>query len=217
MIATKPQKLPQVEFIHKPTFNDVPQKELMQKGAMVYVAGALLWDYADTVLDLARLYKLSSTRSTSRRILEIRKLYDKMLREDLANDDMNSIEDLSYQLETLASQDLTKLCNALSAEITFKTPHIDDRIKQIVIAVQMCMAVIDAVKAYGAECDKFVEQYYPDVKHGIIPDHITILSNLIPIYAGEYYNRNSNARALTAKILLRHMKSVTFHDGIELR
>lgn len=205
------QSWPIINFVNpnpvKKTIKDVPQEDLFKMSALLFVIGRLVWDYADTVLDLASQMKLGGeTKKISRTIREIRRRWEIFRQKDFDSAHDRKEFDLAMIFEDLTREHLNKLCNAIRVEVSKKYDLNDEQI-MLIQAVMETLTVFDAMKMYAGQCDRFIKAYYPTAPHSIIPDEFPQMIRLVPRFIDEYYY-NSQARSLTARILLNEINSI---------
>lgn len=177
----------------------------------LYLVGALVWDYTDTVVKLAAQMRIGAAKRLSRAVRELRLDYDRVRAQDLDSDYLNREWELAQLFEDVNKETFDRLCNGLLTEIRRDTT-LDDANVILVEAVQMAMTMLDALRLYADECDKFIRRYYPAAPHSILPDHFKRLAILLPEYAGDCYDRYSNTRHLTARTLLNRIKEIKLYD-----
>ena len=193
------------------SLDDVPQLKLGYMAVKVYLIGALVWDYTDTVLDIAAQMRLGGgCKKLARAIREIHKDYDYIRSKDLNSNHVKREWELAELFEDINKETFSRLCNGLINEIRHDT-NLDKDYETLVEAVQIAMTVLDALRLYADQCDKVIRKYYPNAPHSILPDHFTKLAMLLPEYAGNCYNRNSEARYITARILLNEINKIELY------
>lgn len=192
------------------TLGNVPQADLGHMAVKIYLIGALVWDYTDTILDISAQMRIGATKKISRAIRELRQDYDRVRARNLDSKYVEREWELAELFESINKDHFTKLYNALQNEIRHDT-NLDKDYEILVGAVQIAMTVLDALKLYAAQCDQFIHKYYPAAPHSILPDHFRRLSILLPEYAGDCYNRRSTARQLTARILLNSINDIELY------
>lgn len=189
------------------SFDDIPQDELFRMAVKLYIIGALVWDYTDTVLDICVQMRIHEVKKLARVVRELHKDYDYRRSLDLDREHISKEWKLAELFEQINKDNLTKLCIGLRNEIY--RMGLDEANAMLVEAVQMAMTVLDTMRLYAAQCNRFIRRYYP-AKHSILPEHFSRLAILLPEFAGDCYDENSPTRRLTAKILLNEL------NGIEL-
>lgn len=148
--------LPEVNLIQRPSFDsvDVSKPLLKSKTVLLLVIGELAWDYTGTVIDLAAQMKIKETRRVSRSIADVRRDYDRFLFRSLDTKEHERLRELAMQYEEVCQTHLTKLSYSLSNEGSIRQCRESHR--YLVIAVQMAMTVIDAMRLYVEDFDKFL-------------------------------------------------------------
>lgn len=212
-------RIPPINLMPKPkarSFADVPREEISPRAVKLFVFAALTWDYVDTVLDIASQMRLrNGTQKVSRRIRELRDDYNRVRSRSL--DEAHFAEEwrLAQLFEKINKVHLAKLNYALKAE-TSHDYALDEDYEMLVVAVQTAMTLLDALRMYAAECDAMIRRYYP-APHSILPPQVAELSGLVPLFAGNCYNAASEARRLTARILLNEINAISIRrdDGDE--
>ncbi len=74
------------------------------------------------------------------------------------------------------------------------------------------MTVLDALRAYAADCDREIRSRGIRVAHSILPDHFSRLAVLLPEFAGDRYDGHSESRRITAGILCKELKSIELYE-----
>lgn len=204
--------LPQIDLMpRRKSLADVPQSELGHMAVKIYLVGALVWDYTDTILDIAAQMRLGGAiRKLSRTIREIHKDYDYIRSKDLDSNHIKREWELAELFESINKEAFSRLCNGLIDEIRHDT-NLDKDYEVLVEAVQMALTVLDALTLYATQCDKFIRTYYPGAPHSILPDHFRKLAILLPHYAGDCYNAHSQTRHITARILLNEINRIELY------
>lgn len=193
------------------TLDDVPQRELLTRSVRLYLVGALVWDYTDSVLALAAQMRNPATKALTRAVRALRLDYDRVRAQDLDRAYIAREWQLAEKFEDINSDAFSRLCNGLLTEIRRDT-SLDDANVLLVESVQMALTVLDAVRLFADECDAFIRRYCPEAPHSILPDHFKRLAILLPEYAGDCYDRYSNTRHLTARTLLNRIKEIKLYD-----
>lgn len=204
--------LPEINLIPKEkTVLDLPEDLMKNRMVLLCLIGALAWDYAFTVLDLAAQMKLRELSKASRAIRQLKEEYKTVLLCKLSHKDIDALTSLGLQFESVCGEHLSKLSLSLQNEKEIRECREDYR--YLVVAVQMAMTVIDAMRLYAADFDAFL---YSQGVHGKSVELAQIgkAAIILPQYAGDAYNPQSPSRKLTAKILYNELKLYE-HNGIE--
>lgn len=149
------------------TFFDVPPKELVYRSLKLYLMGALVWDYTETVLDQVSQMRLESTKKTARAVRALRRDFDQVRAQDLDADHLAIEWNMAEQFEQIVSANLTQLHYGILNE-TRRRFKLDDRTELLVESVQTAMTMLEALKLYADQCDEFIRQYYPEAPHSIL-------------------------------------------------
>ncbi len=194
------------------TLDDYPQVRLARNGVKLYILGALAWDYADTVIDLAATMGLKETAKVARTIRDLRADYDRLRSEDgLDKVHVKREQELAELLETICRPHLDKLCNGLYTEINRKySPN--EEWCMFIQAIQMALTIIDAMKLLAASTDADIKEHGISVRHSMLPDHFKALSGLLPLFTGDEADLDSESRRLTASILHNEIKNIELYD-----
>lgn len=168
----------------------------------MYGAGALAWDYADTVLDLASQMRLSQTRQLSRSVRELHGRYEAFTARSLSMFDKRRLTEIGQLIETAFGTHFSRLSSGLDNELA--PLGLQPTFRYLVKAVQQAMTVLDAMRHYDAKCaDWLTSQRLPT--QSILAAHFNSLYTLLPQFAGDAYNPASPTRDLTARILCNEL------------
>lgn len=208
VISLKPYCLP------SPTkaLNAIPEKDILRLSVKIFLVGALVWDYTDTVLQLAEQMRIGNgTQKISRAIKELKQDYDWMCRSHIDAEHIQQICDLSLLFERINGLNLTKLNYGLNKEIRRDT-ELDTDYVMLLDAVQTALTVLDALKLYATQRDAEIRKYYPHAPHSCLPDHFRKLGQLLPLFVGDHYDPDSESRRITARILLNEINIIELYD-----
>lgn len=192
------------------TTRDIPQRPLARMAAKLYFLGALAWDYADTVCNVAASLHIKETKPLSRAVRELNRDYDRFRNRFLNGNDLEAETRLAILFEDVCQKHFTKLNYGVASDKSVNGLSRD--YEMLVKAVQMAMTVIDTMKLYAAECDDWIRKQGVTDRHSILSDHFLRLAILLPQFAGDCYNPNSEARKITAKILNKELHLIDIHD-----
>lgn len=189
---------------HTKTIEDVPGELLTDWSAKLLALMNLSWAYIDTICDLCIAMRLEPTKKLVRAIRTLRREYDRF-RWPLTGPKFESEEaQWAEDVENLFQADFAKLFYSLSTE-TSKLGLTEDH-KALVIAVQQALTLMDAVKAYARWCDKKIASFGVWVCDCcMVQTEFLKLYPLIPLFAGDCYNPDSQARTLTAQIIVNKL------------
>lgn len=199
-------------FPRRKTIHDVPRNLLVRMSVKTYLLGALAWDYADTVLDIAAQMRIGGpTKKLSRSVRALRADYDRIRAKDLDDDFLKREWQLAETFENINKNHINKLCFGLVNEIHRDT-RLDPDYVALVEAVQMAMTILDTMRLFARQCDEQIVKYYPGAPHSILPNHFISLSILLPQFAGDCYSHHSQSRQITARILLNEINEIELDE-----
>lgn len=207
-VTIKPYDIPSAEY----SLSHLPGNYYRRLCIKVHLIGALVWDYTDTVLDIAKGLRIDQVRRVSTAIREIRRDYDRMTQKHLDTEHIRRLCDLSLLFERISRDHLAKLNYGLLNEIHAHDSDLNREYVMLLDAVLTALTVLDALRLYAGERDREIARVYPYAIHSCLPDHFLRLSILLPQYAGDHYFADSEARSITAKILLNEINSIELYD-----
>lgn len=192
------------------TIEDLPQKPLLRMMAKICIVGSLAWDYAETVRTLAAQMRLPDTIKLSRAMRELHADFDRFRQTSLSAADVRKETNLGLLFEQICEEHLSKFSYGFNSEK--EIAMLSDDFRMLVKAVQMAMTVIDAMKLYAADCDRWITENGVFAAHSVLPDHFRRLALLLPGFAGDCYNPDSESRRITARILYNEIKRIDIYD-----
>jgi hypothetical protein len=195
------------------TLDDAPQLELRIKSIKLYLLQDLLWDYAQTVLDQAAEMKISATKRASLAIKKLKIEYERRQYADLDGEHRKEVWNLTELFETINEANLKALRDELRKEI--ETNQLDAENAMLVKSVQIAMAVYDAMTLYCKEFDEYLLPYCQTTPHSTMCDECRILGELLPLYAGDCYDKFSQARKTAAQTLFTELKQIELYETQE--
>lgn len=188
----------------------VPERDRLRIVTTVCVLGALAWDYAETVREIASQMRITATKALSRSVRQLRLDYDSRRRSVLDQAHLRREAELGELFGEICRDHFSRLCIGVASEKL--VAGLSDDQMMLVKAVHEAVAVTDALRLYADEADRWIASYGVTGVHSVLPDHFRRLAVLLPEFAGDCYNRDSESRKLTARILLAEMKQVYMFD-----
>lgn len=194
---------------------DLPEKILARFVLKTYILGALAWDYAETVCEIAAAMRNPHTKGLCRTVRALRREYDDTRKRFLDNYHTDEEHRLAELFESVQSTTFSRLCYGLRNEISRIAPGLDADNVSLVQAVQMAMAVISAVMMFDKDFSDWVATYGARKKYTCLPVEFGRLATVLPEFAGDCYDPNSDARRITSVVLYRELKSIELYgdDG----
>lgn len=191
------------------TIEDLPQQPLLRMMAKICIVGSLAWDYAETVRTVAAQMRLPETKKLSRAVRVLHEDFDRFRQPSLRAKDVRKETELGLLFEQLCEDHLSKLSYGLNSEK--EMAFLSDDYRMLVKAVHMAMTVIDALKLYVAECDKWIADNGV-CANSMLPTHFSRLAILLPEFAGDHYSKDSESRKITARILFNEIHNMDIYD-----
>lgn len=190
------------------TVDDIPVRPLARIAIRLYLVGALAWDYADTILDIAASMRLAHTRRHSREVRQLRLDYDRARQYLIDPDHVAKETELSLIFESIAEPTLTKLNDGLVAELASFRLSADHAI--LIRSVQIAMTLLDVMKQYAVQCDTWIKSFGVN-GHSILDKRFVRLAATLPHFAGQYYDPASPSRREAARHLLADLLDIEVH------
>lgn len=182
------------------TIDDVPEGLLTNWSIKLFALMNISWSYIDTICDLCISMRLEPTKKLVRTIRSLRREYDQF-RWPLTGSKFEREEtQWAEEVENILAADFSKLFYSISSE-TGKLGLTEDY-KALVVAVQQALTLMDAVKIFARWCDKQIASFGVWVCDCcMVQTEFLKLYPLIPLFAGDHYKPNLQARTLTAQII----------------
>lgn len=174
----------------------------------------LAWTYIETCLDMAAILRIKELKPVSRRIRELKREYD-IFRHSSMTDKMLRFEtEMGEKFEDTFINDFKMLYFNLDSEVA--KHDLNAEYRQLVIAVQQCLTVMQATREYCARCESTMRTEYgitppPDC---MIQKEFIETMRLIPLYAGDCYEADSPTRRTCANALANRLEK--FPISIEI-
>lgn len=171
----------------------VPRSVMFNMSIKLYMIGSLVWDYADTVLDLVRQAKISETKKISRELRELRDGY-LAFRAQCGSDTLEEEAHLGLMFEELNQKRMNKLYKDLCVEIKYTT-QLDETWRTICASALTALTVLDAMKMYARHCEKRIDSYGAQRIHSVLQDEFVRLGVLL----GKFLQGKCSASLVTRK------------------
>lgn len=188
---------------------DIPQGRLLRSAAKLFMMGALVWDYAETVCDIAAQMRISETKKLSRAVKQLHADYDRFRKRSLGQKYMDKENSLALLFEEYCDRHFTALGYSVDADKTVADIRADYRM--LIKAVYFAMAVIETMKLYARETDEWIASFGVDGE-SVLCKHFSRLAVILPQFAGDAYNKELEGCKLTARILLDELKQIEVYD-----
>lgn len=205
-----PSVAPRLNIAPKPkTPYDLDENYVTRMMIKMYALGQLAWDYADTCIDISTQMRVREVKKVSRAIRQLKTEYDAFSGKALSMFDKNKLTEIGELFERANGECFSRLCNGLRLEIG--RLKLNEDYIYLVQAAQMAMTIVDTMKLYDKHCaDWLTNQGCPT--SSIVADHFNRLALLVPQFAGDAYNKDSEARMITSKILYKELLNIEIYD-----
>lgn len=159
--------------------------ELFRFAYVPFVIAELVWDYADTVILLAKRLRQPATRRLSRAIRDARADYDRQRRRYIdAAHRHNEVEN-GYVFEEATSRITAQMTLNLRLDIGREYPDLGEDSRNLLQAVYQCHITSRALLRY---LDRQSQRVAERVGHSIgkmLPPSYYVMDRLIPEFAGD--------------------------------
>lgn len=161
------------------------QDELYRVAYLPFVIAEVVWDYVDSICDLACIMRLQPTKKLCRAIKELRREYDHS-RAPFIDGNTREIETehMIYFQDELKEY-FNKLGIAVKFNLRQRHGHMEEDSEMLVCAVHMAMICFKALRKYTRWADDLIESKCGRTNHSIMPDQIRRLGILLPEFAGD--------------------------------
>lgn len=161
------------------------REELFRFAYVPFVIAELVWDYADTVILLARRLNDPSARRLSRAIRQARTDYDRLRRRHIdAAHRANEVEN-GYLFEEATSRITAQMALNLRLDIDREYPDLGEDSRNLLQAVYQCHITSRALLRY---LDRQSQRVAERVGHSIgkmLPHSYYVMDRLIPEFVGD--------------------------------
>ena len=191
--------------------DSIPQELMMEWGTKLYMLMNLAWGYIETILDICIQQRIPATKPLVRTIRDIRRRYDQFRHRSI-DDRHDRMEAHNAEVfECNFEADFDRLFNGL--ELEAGRHGLTEGHRTLLIATNQALTIMDAVKVYARMCDAEIR------RRGVwtcdccmLQSEFMELYPLIPEFAGDCYERDIEARRLTAGILANRIKGIKFSE-----
>lgn len=185
------------------------QEELYRVAYVPFVIAEVVWDYADTLCNLASLSRLKPTRKLCRAIRELRHDYDRT-RRPFIDDKSRAVETehmINFQEEL--SGFFGKLHLAVKLKLRERHGQLEENSEMLVCACFMALICFKALSKYTQWADRLIESKCGRANHSIMPDAIRRLGIILPEFAGDCsIDLNTPEMDLWRDTLYNHIHSI---------
>lgn len=183
--------------------------ELHRVAYLPFVIAEVVWDYADTLCDLAVIMRESKLKRLCRAVKELRRDYDRSRAPFLDAATQAKEEEHMIGFQEELNDFFYKMRLAVTAEIHTKHGHLESEGEMLVVACHMGVICFRALRKYTAWADALIERKCGRARHSIMPDQIRRLGFLLPEFAGDCeIDLNTPQMDLWRDALVNHIHSI---------
>ncbi|MCM1165185.1 MAG: hypothetical protein NC110_00210 [Ruminococcus sp.] len=143
----------------------------------------VIWDYIDTLNDLAKILKVRETRHCSRALNELWRDYDRTRSRILDYDHRKNIADHAEQFIE-ESPTLQWAWNVIHSEYRRKNPDLLPDWVMFIAQADLVCSMFAALIRYARHFDDMITKKAGRKLHSILPDEIYKMQKIIPEYMG---------------------------------
>lgn len=160
-------------------------ENLLRMAYVPFVIARLVWDYADTIVNLCSMMKLTPTKGLCRTVRQLRREYDqdRMPFIDKAHEDCEEDNMIVYEEQVKAMMNLYLINLECAIKREFK--EISREMRDLLKAVYQCDVLVKALFLYTDRQMKMASDMLGWRMGSMLPDTIHRLKPLIPEFLGE--------------------------------
>ena len=158
---------------------------LMRFAYVPFVIAALAWDYADTILNMARYLQLSSAKKLSRAIIELKRDYDRVRLSYTDTQHRQSEEDNMYVFEDAVNDVFNVYLANIGFDIKREYPELEDDYVLYIKAIYQCHIVLQSIYKYVEIQTEKVENIVGHSVGDVLPKELRRLDTLVLAYVGD--------------------------------
>lgn len=194
------------------SITDIPEDILITMRVRMYALGALVWDYTDTVLDIARSMRIQKTKKTSRKIRALHADYDYTMSQNLSLNHSELEMQWAMDFETYVMPLFQAFIEDFKQEQGVAYDRLEEQTRWLMIAVQQALCVLDALKYYTLGCDLALAKYGVDMRNKTtLSRHFRTLGILLPEFGTDTLV-NSEARKKAAGAIAKALAKIVVAD-----
>lgn len=165
--------------------NMLNREELFRLAYVPFVIAQLVWDYADSILNMAALLRISETKKLCRTVRMLRREYDRLRAHHIdAAHEASEVSNMYIFEDGVA--DITKqLLQNLQINLRSEYPELEDAYMSHLIAVYQCDITLKSLLLYTRRQTEIIEKkVYGHIGH-ILPEPVCQLNRLVIAFVGD--------------------------------
>ena len=187
------------------------KEELVRVAYIPYVIGNLLWDYVDTIRDLACVLKLGAKRLTNR-LREIHTLYEQHRSFSIDAESRRKETEHALQFESECKPELDALCNTIRQLCRRTYPDLLREHQDYLVAVYQARTLMRALLLYVKDCDRIIEDRCGPSMHSILPDHFAAMGAILDAMPGDSPLSEGHDLTRHVNILYQLINNISLRD-----
>lgn len=185
------------------------REELFRFAYVPFVIAELVWDYADTVIIMAKSLNNPATRHLSRAIRNARAEYDRLRHQYIDREHRERELENGYVFEDAIKRITDQMLVNIRIDINSEYPALNDDSRDLLISVYQCHIMSKALLRY---LDKQSERIAKRVGHKIgkmLPPSYYVMDRLIPEFIGD-----KPASAHFKKLMSQYVSTLAVQIGL---
>lgn len=163
----------------------VSNEELFRAAYIPFVVGRLVWDYADTIIDLCILMRISETKGLCRTIRRLKQEYDQCRAAFIDQRYEDSEERNMYVYERYVADKMSLLLVNLKATIKTQHPDLIPAHHDLLVAVYQCRVLLKSVLRYSARQTAKIAKKLGWALGEMLPSQFRALDGIVLEFAGD--------------------------------
>lgn len=161
------------------------REELLRFGYVPFVVARLVWDYADTIIDICTQMRLTETKKLSRTVRHLKAEYDRM-RLPYIDKQHEDSEARNMLIIESAIEDNTRLYFVnLRCQVQREYPELRADYRNLIFAVYQCRVMLKSLLAYTEQQRAHVAEKMGWAIKTILPNSVKVLEPLIIEFVGD--------------------------------
>ena len=204
--------IPELQPPKSRPITDVPEDILITIRVRMFALGALVWDYVDTVFDIAWAMRRRELKKLCRKVKELREDYNYMRRRNADCNDLEQETQWALDFESHVQPLSREFIESLKQEQSEAYGELDQDTHWLMLAVQQALCVLEALKYYTKGCDMAIAKYGVDMdQKTLLPQHFQKLAILLPEFGGNTLV-HSDARKKAAAGIAKELAKIVVSD-----
>lgn len=172
----------------------------------------VIWDYIETLMDLARILRIRETRSLCRALQDIRNEYD---RERIKTLDKEHRDKTARHAQQFIDEcePLKWSYKVIHSEYRRKNPDLLPDWLMLIAQADLICGMFAALIRYADHFDKMIEEKAGRKLHSLLPDEVRRMQGLIPQFLGDI--PHTRIRRLVDSTLLQDFLTQPLTDDEE--